>query len=54
MPFVKVVRSNEEDAKGVKPIIATFEKQTVHDPTTHDGTVSRIMFIGSKCSSTKI
>ena len=29
MPFVKVARSNEEDAKGVKPIVVTFEKQTV-------------------------
>ena len=31
MPFVKVVRCQEEDAKGVKPIIVTFEKQTVRD-----------------------
>ena len=29
MPFLKVVRSPEEDAKGVKPIIVTFEKLTV-------------------------
>ena len=29
MPFIKVARSNEEDAKGVKPIVVTFEKQTV-------------------------
>ena len=29
MPFVKVTRSQEEDAKGVKPIIVTFEKQAV-------------------------
>ena len=29
MPFVKVARSNEEDAKGVKPIVVTFEKLTV-------------------------
>ena len=29
MPFAKVVRSNEEDAKGVKPVTVTFEKTTV-------------------------
>ena len=29
MPVLKVVRAPEEDAKGVKPIIVTFEKLTV-------------------------
>ena len=29
MPVLKVVRSPEEDAKGVKPIIVTFEKLSV-------------------------
>ena len=52
MPFVKVVRSNEEDAKGVKPIIVTFEKQTVRDP--RDGVISMLMFLGSKCCPAEI
>ena len=52
MPFVKVVRSNEEDAKGVKPIIVTFEKQTVHDP--RDDSFSKLIFLGSECSAAKI
>lgn len=29
MPFVKVVRNTEEDAKGVKPVTVQFEKTTV-------------------------
>ena len=29
MPFTKVVRGAEEDAKGVKPVTVTFEKSTV-------------------------
>ena len=29
MPFVKVVRNAEEDAKGVKPVTVQFEKTTV-------------------------
>ena len=33
MPFTKVVRSAEEDAKGVKPVTVTFEKSTVSTRT---------------------
>ena len=33
MPFTKVVRSPEEDAKGVKPVTVTFEKSTVSTRT---------------------
>ena len=33
MPFTKVVRSAEEDAKGVKPVTVTFEKSTVSPRT---------------------
>ena len=33
MPFTKVVRSAEEDAKGVKPVTVTFEKSTVSERT---------------------
>ena len=32
-PCTKVVRSAEEDAKGVKPITVTFEKSTVSTGT---------------------
>ena len=33
MPFTKVVRSADEDAKGVKPVTVTFEKSTVSPRT---------------------
>ena len=33
MPFTKVVRGAEEDAKGVKPVTVTFGKSTVSTGT---------------------
>ena len=43
MPFTKVVRSGEEDAKGVKPVTVTFEKSTV-SPRTRILWMMRMMF----------
>ena len=43
MPFTKVVRSAEEDAKGVKPVTVTFEKSTV-SPRTRILWIMMMMF----------
>ena len=43
MPFTKVVRSAEEDAKGGKPVTVTFEKSTV-SPRTRILWMMRMMF----------
>ena len=52
MPFLKVVRSPDEDAKGVKPIIVTFEKLTVICEDCEEDVDNNIS--GQKCRASEV